>query len=89
MPNVPDCAGDYCGQRLDDDANHFGDAAFYCAARGWHVLQAHPRTKQPVLTKWQHAATTNLALIEYWWTINPFCNLGELQAYRRYDSRPF
>jgi hypothetical protein len=52
------------------------DTALGYAARGWHVLQNHPRTKKPVVDDWQHAATSDRALIERWWASNPYCNVG-------------
>jgi hypothetical protein len=59
-----------------DAGDSFRDAALGYAARGWRVLQAHTRSKNPVLPAWQHAATTDPAIIDRLWTQNPLCNVG-------------
>jgi hypothetical protein len=55
---------------------HLLDAALGYASRNWRVLQVHLRSKRPVVTAWQRVATTDPALIERWWEIGPYCNVG-------------
>jgi putative DNA primase/helicase len=51
-------------------------AALDYAARGWHVLQVHSRSKNPVADTWQTVATTDVALIKRWWPPRARWNLG-------------
>ena len=51
-------------------------AALAYAARGWHVLPVAPRRKVPILTNWQHAASTNPDRIRGWWAQQPDANVG-------------
>ncbi|WP_281199891.1 bifunctional DNA primase/polymerase [Lentzea jiangxiensis] len=42
------------------------------AARGWPVVPARPDGKVPILTDWDHTATTNRAQIIAWWAAAPY-----------------
>jgi hypothetical protein len=53
-----------------------GDTALAYAARSWHVLQVHPRSKKPVVEGWQGAATTDPGVIARWWPPGSRLNLG-------------
>jgi hypothetical protein len=58
-----------CGFAKADEALDYG-------ARGWHVLQCHPRTKIPVRDEWQKAATTDPAVIARWFPPGSLWNVG-------------
>jgi len=51
-------------------------AAMSYAARGWRVIPIIPGRKHPGIAAWQNAATTDLNLIEQWWTANPGHGVG-------------
>jgi hypothetical protein len=51
------------------------EAALDYAARGWHCVQNHPRTKEPVLRKWQRSASTDPAVLGRWFGSGGY-NLG-------------
>ena len=61
--------------------SRLGTAALSYAARGWRVLPAQPRGKNPgaLLGKdWQSKATTDRAVIERWWERWPEANVAIL-----------
>lgn len=51
-------------------------AALSYAARGWRVIPIIPGKKHPGIQGWQDAATTDLAHIDHWWTVNPNHGVG-------------
>lgn len=51
-------------------------AALSYAARGWRVIPILPHKKHPGIQAWQDAATTDLTLIDQWWTVNPNHGVG-------------
>jgi hypothetical protein len=61
--------------RATDTAACLARALDY-AARGWHVLQVHPRSKNPVAEAWQQLATTDPAVVEGWWPAGARWNVG-------------
>jgi len=46
------------------------------AARGWRVFPCAPRSKKPLVTKWQLIATTEAEQIRDWSARHPGCNWG-------------
>jgi hypothetical protein len=51
------------------------DALNY-AGRGWRVIYVRPRAKNPVPDDWQHIATTDVAIIQNWWSDRTPWNVG-------------
>lgn len=51
-------------------------AAMGYAAKGWRVIPITPGKKHPGINGWQNAATTDLSLIDQWWTTNPDDGVG-------------
>lgn len=51
------------------------DAALSIAASGWPVFPLWARTKRPVITDWEHGATSDPARIARWWRDAPY-NIG-------------
>lgn len=50
--------------------------AFALAARGWRVHPLVPKQKNPLVTAWQKAATTDEEVIADWWDRWPGANIG-------------
>jgi hypothetical protein len=55
-------------------ANHRAARAY--AERGWAVFPCWPNAKEPAVTGGFHAATTDIAQIDHWWSENPNYNIG-------------
>lgn len=58
------------GARLDEllDRPHPGQVALACASLGWRVLPLDRRSKKPVLRAWPERATTDVDVINEWWS---------------------
>ena len=52
------------------------DAALAYAADGYRVHPLKPGTKVPILSEWQHKATTDRKTIKRWWRDRPSANIG-------------
>jgi hypothetical protein len=46
------------------------------AGRGWHILPVQARGKQPTMTGWPEAATSDITQLEAWAHQYPACNWG-------------
>lgn len=54
-------------EHTDDDDGSPLEAALYYASLGWRVLPIRPGGKHPPMNSWQHAATTDPAVITNWY----------------------
>lgn len=52
------------------------DVALGHARRGLKVLPVEPGQKKPLISGWQHAASTDEQQVRSWWTANPNANVG-------------
>lgn len=52
------------------------DAALAYAADGYRVHPLKPGTKVPIVSEWQHKATTDRKTIRRWWRDRPSANVG-------------
>lgn len=47
-------------------------AAHAAAERGWPVFPAHPYSKRPAITDWEHQASTDPQVLTDWWSRAPY-----------------
>ena len=52
------------------------EAALEYAERGWRVVPIVPGEKRPAITDWVNKATTDVEVIERWWSANRGCGVG-------------